>query len=78
MDNYRCFILLVGIVLSVPIFYKLDDLLQYKLKKASLSRKSIILNAKGFVFNSVTVVLLFLCFVEVASSSYSPFIYFRF
>jgi len=78
MDNYRTFILIAGIILSMPIFYWLDGKLKNYMKGYSLQRKRKILNTKGFLFNGVTMLLLFICIIEVASSSYSPFIYFRF
>ena len=78
MDNYRCLTLALGLILSVPIFYWLDDKLKYKLKSYSLTKRKKILNTKGFMFNAVSLGLLFICIIEVASSSYSPFIYFRF
>jgi len=78
MDNYRSIVLVLGILLSMPIFYWLDSKLQLRLRTFSLTKRRSILNIKGLLYNSVTLGLLFLCIIEVASSSYSPFIYFRF
>jgi len=72
LDNYNCFILFIAIVLSA---FKSKDLLKFVKEKIIPNSFS-----KTLYFGySLSLIFLFIYTLsEVASSSYSPFIYFRF
>ena len=69
LDYYTIFILILGIILSTNIFHTLIS--RIKLQIGNLMTWDI-LKCIGII------ILFFLCAMEVMSSTYNPFIYFRF
>lgn len=76
-DRYTLFILIMGIVFSTPLRAHMLGLGGSWLRAAKLNQ-GIIGTARGIVIYVLTVGIFVLCSIELAKSSYNPFIYFRF
>ena len=78
LDNFAIFSIVIGIIFSTPILNTFEEFFQTILRKQSDYLKNILCIFRIFVINMGVLFLMLFCIMEVASSSYSPFIYFRF
>ena len=71
-DGYFVFILILGVLFSCPVVKMLSEKIMSKKDNAALKR---VCEGAGY---AVTLAMLFLCVVSLASSTFNPFIYLQF